>query len=95
MKHVGTVLRIQHDRSGPLLILDTNFGPRAVSVEKAWLQELVEEAGLDKIDAIVGWGVEWDPARGDLELYPLDDEDDDDETSGDEPAGDETGEDDD
>ena len=72
MKHVGPVLRVKGSKEGPLLIIDTNYGPRAVTVEKSMLNELMQDAQLGSVNEIAGWGVEWDPERGDLDLFPPD-----------------------
>ncbi|NDJ78190.1 MAG: hypothetical protein GYB65_18220 [Chloroflexi bacterium] len=68
MKHTGTVVRVQRNRDGVVLVLETDMGPRGVQLDKAaWLAMCQDFPDGPKTD-IIGWPVEYNPATGDLEL---------------------------
>ncbi|MBN1680957.1 MAG: hypothetical protein JW966_11770 [Anaerolineae bacterium] len=72
MKHTGTIRRIQRGPDGIVLIADTNLGPRGITLDRETLEAIAQDAGVNKINALIGWAIEYDPEHGDLELIQPD-----------------------
>lgn len=68
MPYSGTIQRVVRTGSAITLILETEIGPRGVALERPEWQRLLQQAGADDPQALVGWEVDYDPAHDRLEL---------------------------
>lgn len=72
MPYSGTIQRVVRTGSTLTLILETEIGPRGVALERPEWQQLLQQAGADDPQALVGWEVDYDPAHDRLELLDPD-----------------------
>lgn len=73
MKFNGTITRVQRSHDGVMVIIDTDYGPRGVELDRSLWVEILRDFDLSQNDQIVGWAVIYDPAHGDLEVIAPDD----------------------
>jgi hypothetical protein len=72
MSYTGTITRIQRTREGVTLIVQTDYGLRGIEVDRDIWIEILNDLAVEQESAIIGWGVEYDPANGDLDLFAPD-----------------------
>jgi hypothetical protein len=75
MKHTGTITRIQRSRGGVTLIIDKDYGPRGIELDRDLWSDILEDFDVSRDAELVGWDIEYNPSHGDLTLIAPDDPD--------------------
>lgn len=68
MKYAGTIIRIQHNRAGVTLIVETSIGLRGVELDQALWTAIQTDFEMNNEQNLIGWAVTYDPEHGDLEI---------------------------
>jgi len=62
------IVRVQQGRADVTLVVETSMGLRGIELDRDLWAEILRDFDLEKGDDLIGWAVEYDPARGDLEI---------------------------
>lgn len=68
MKFTGIITQIRRSRSGITLLVDIGMGLRGVELDHELWDGILKDFGRAQDRDLVGWAVEYDPERGDLEI---------------------------
>ncbi|MBI5961607.1 MAG: hypothetical protein HY866_22900 [Chloroflexi bacterium] len=68
MKYEGTIVKVQRARDEVTLVVDIGIGLRGVELDLPFWADVLKDFGQTEDAAAIGWGVEYDPEHGDLEV---------------------------